>query len=310
MPKEVSNAEIKVDNNNFLNARLRYKCKEGYKRKAGTSSLIVCERDNATKMLRWTEPNITCIRDPSLPPSTSSPRQTTSASRTEPTSPVSEESKAFTPSKQPVTRVTSEISTVRVTASTPAYERETTSPLAGPSSQLRTDKPSWGTLATTPAEIRSSEAPASESTEGTAQQHTTAGQDTHTSQLWTEKPLLETVATEGDGSTAVPANVTTGNSTELPTAGTHNTKVSTHVMLSSVGFPVFLVMAAVVFCCLWRQRVHRRQQYALPLIAIPTTEGEAEQRHGTPSEDNNLNSPDQTTEGTEMMSSFCGTPTG
>ncbi|XP_074832178.1 interleukin-15 receptor subunit alpha isoform X3 [Carettochelys insculpta] len=176
MPKEVSNAEIKVDNNNFLNARLRYKCKEGYKRKAGTSSLIVCERDNATKMLRWTEPNITCIRDPSLPPSTSSPRQTTSASRTEPTSPVSE--------------------------------------------------------------------------------------------------------------------------------------VSTHVMLSSVGFPVFLVMAAVVFCCLWRQRVHRRQQYALPLIAIPTTEGEAEQRHGTPSEDNNLNSPDQTTEGTEMMSSFCGTPTG
>nr|XP_025038986.1 interleukin-15 receptor subunit alpha [Pelodiscus sinensis] len=86
IPEEVNNAEIKVNNNNLLNATLRYRCKDGYKRKAGTSSLILCQKDSITNMLHWTQPNIICIRDPALPPLTSSPRQTTLAPRTTSTS--------------------------------------------------------------------------------------------------------------------------------------------------------------------------------------------------------------------------------
>uniref|UniRef100_A0A8C8R671 Sushi domain-containing protein n=1 Tax=Pelusios castaneus TaxID=367368 RepID=A0A8C8R671_9SAUR len=61
MPKEVTNADIQVDDNYFLNARLRYTCKDGYKRKAGTSSLTVCIKDEITNTIQWTEPNIQCI---------------------------------------------------------------------------------------------------------------------------------------------------------------------------------------------------------------------------------------------------------
>ncbi|KAH1186790.1 interleukin-15 receptor subunit alpha [Mauremys mutica] len=301
-PKEVNNADVTVGNNNLLNASLRYTCKDGYKRKAGTSSLIVCVMDEVTKMLRWTEPNLRCIRDPALPPLTSSPKQTTSAPRTEATRLVSRESKTFTPSKPPVTRVTAEITTVPVMASTPSYEREVTS--------LRTDKPSRETLATATTEIRSSKGPACMTMEDTTQRRTTATQDTHTSQLWMDKPSLKTVTTEGDWSTAVPASVTTGDSTQLLTAVTHNTKVSTRVMLSSVGFPMLLTFVAVALCCVWRQRVHMRRQYTIPVIAIPMTPEESEQRDGTPPEDSGSNGPEQPSEGTEMMSSSCVTSTG
>uniref|UniRef100_A0A7M4E1Y1 Sushi domain-containing protein n=1 Tax=Crocodylus porosus TaxID=8502 RepID=A0A7M4E1Y1_CROPO len=121
MPKEVKNAEIHVGTNNVLNAMLRYTCKEGYKRKAGTSTLIKCEqKDNK---LHWTESNLKCIHgtepfsgmaggvlwkgkglyfpialllcllskgDPALPPSTPSPKPTTSAPIPEETSPTSQ----------------------------------------------------------------------------------------------------------------------------------------------------------------------------------------------------------------------------
>uniref|UniRef100_A0A452IQJ5 Sushi domain-containing protein n=1 Tax=Gopherus agassizii TaxID=38772 RepID=A0A452IQJ5_9SAUR len=190
MPKEVNNADVTVGNNNLLNASLRYTCKDGYKRKAGTSSLIFICLSNVPKNVFNHLP----------------------------------ESKTFTPSKPPVTRVTAEVTTVPVMASTPSYERETTSPLAGPVSQLRTDKPSRETLATATTEIRSSKGPGCVTMEDTTQRRTTATQDTHTSQLWTDKPLLKTVTTEGDWSTAVPASVTTGDSTQLLTAVTHNTK--------------------------------------------------------------------------------------
>ncbi|XP_037745328.1 interleukin-15 receptor subunit alpha isoform X1 [Chelonia mydas] len=310
VPKEVNNADVQVGNNNLLNASLRYTCRDGYKRKAGTSSLIVCVMDKVTKTLRWTEPNLLCIRDPALPPLTSSPKQTSAAPRTEATSPVSRESKTLTPAKPPVTRVTAEITTVPVMASTPSYERETTSPLAGPVSQLRTDKPSWGTLATTTTEIRSSKGPAGVTTEDTTQRRITATQDTHTSQLWTDEPLLETVTTEGDWSTAVPASVTTGDSTQLLTTVTHSTKVSTRVIFSSVAFPMLLIVVAVVLCCVWRQRVHMRRQYTMPVIAISMTREESEQSDRTPPEDNGSDGPEQPSKGTEMMSSSCVISTG
>jgi len=62
----VANAHIDVGNNTLLNARLRYTCNPGYKRKAGTSSLIQCVlRDGSTEP-DWTHTTLQCIRKPSL----------------------------------------------------------------------------------------------------------------------------------------------------------------------------------------------------------------------------------------------------
>ncbi|XP_062990703.1 interleukin-15 receptor subunit alpha [Elgaria multicarinata webbii] len=47
--------------------KLRYSCAKNYKRKAGTSSLIVCKQDENTKEFRWTKAQLSCIRDPSRP---------------------------------------------------------------------------------------------------------------------------------------------------------------------------------------------------------------------------------------------------
>uniref|UniRef100_A0A8C3NHK4 Uncharacterized protein n=1 Tax=Geospiza parvula TaxID=87175 RepID=A0A8C3NHK4_GEOPR len=54
-----------------LNSRLRYSCNPGYKRKAGTSSLIQCILWNGSEP-RWTDPTLRCIRNPS-PASSQSP---------------------------------------------------------------------------------------------------------------------------------------------------------------------------------------------------------------------------------------------
>ncbi|KAM6301737.1 interleukin-15 receptor subunit alpha [Podargus strigoides] len=72
-PKDVANAHIDVGNNTFLHARLRYACNPGYKRRAGTSSLIQCIlRDGSTEP-DWTHATLQCIRDPALRPQTPSP---------------------------------------------------------------------------------------------------------------------------------------------------------------------------------------------------------------------------------------------
>ncbi|XP_063011840.1 LOW QUALITY PROTEIN: interleukin-15 receptor subunit alpha, partial [Melospiza melodia melodia] len=60
-PKAVANAHIDAGNRTELNSRLRYSCKPGYKRKAGTSSLIQCVLWNGSQP-RWTEPTLQCIR--------------------------------------------------------------------------------------------------------------------------------------------------------------------------------------------------------------------------------------------------------
>uniref|UniRef100_A0A8C3K724 Sushi domain-containing protein n=1 Tax=Calidris pygmaea TaxID=425635 RepID=A0A8C3K724_9CHAR len=64
-PKDVANARIEVGNNTLLNARLRYVCNPGYKRKAGTSSLIQCILRDGSKP-DWTQTTLQCIRKPSL----------------------------------------------------------------------------------------------------------------------------------------------------------------------------------------------------------------------------------------------------
>ncbi|KAM9292490.1 interleukin-15 receptor subunit alpha [Morus bassanus] len=71
-PKDVANARINVGNNTLLNTRLRYTCNPGYKRKAGTSSLIQCIlRDGSTEP-DWTPTTLQCIRTTDTSP-TSSP---------------------------------------------------------------------------------------------------------------------------------------------------------------------------------------------------------------------------------------------
>ncbi|XP_074998388.1 uncharacterized protein LOC142078939 isoform X2 [Calonectris borealis] len=72
-PKDVANAHIDVGNNTLLNTRLRYTCNPGYKRKAGTSSLIQCILHNGSTEPDWTHTTLQCIRDPALPPLTPSP---------------------------------------------------------------------------------------------------------------------------------------------------------------------------------------------------------------------------------------------
>ncbi|KAM6385127.1 uncharacterized protein FN964_014769 isoform 2-T3 [Alca torda] len=83
-PKDVANAHIDVGNNTLLNTRLRYTCNPGYKRKAGTSSLIQCIFHNGSTEPDWTPTKLQCIRDPALPPLTPSPELPT-APRTEST---------------------------------------------------------------------------------------------------------------------------------------------------------------------------------------------------------------------------------
>ncbi|XP_041907801.1 interleukin-15 receptor subunit alpha isoform X3 [Corvus kubaryi] len=64
-PKAVANAHIDAGNRTELNSLLRYSCNPGYKRKAGTSSLIQCILWNGSEP-RWTDPTLQCIRDPAL----------------------------------------------------------------------------------------------------------------------------------------------------------------------------------------------------------------------------------------------------
>ncbi|XP_076184687.1 interleukin-15 receptor subunit alpha [Aptenodytes patagonicus] len=80
-PKDVANAHIDVGNNTLLNTCLRYTCNPGYKRKAGTSTLIQCILRDGSKP-DWTQTTLQCIRDPALPPLTLSPELPT-APRTE-----------------------------------------------------------------------------------------------------------------------------------------------------------------------------------------------------------------------------------
>ncbi|XP_050762174.1 interleukin-15 receptor subunit alpha, partial [Gymnogyps californianus] len=104
-PKDVANAHIDVGGNTLLNARLRYTCNPGYKRKAGTSSLIQCILREGSTEPDWTHTTLQCIRDPALPPQTPSPElptaprteRTTQRAGTTEASPTSSSSTATTP---------------------------------------------------------------------------------------------------------------------------------------------------------------------------------------------------------------------
>ncbi|XP_053113957.1 interleukin-15 receptor subunit alpha isoform X3 [Hemicordylus capensis] len=69
-PEEIKNAQMEANGPWYNGTRIRYSCAKGYKRKAGTSNLIVCRQNKS--MFEWSLPNLTCIRDPSTtdPPNT------------------------------------------------------------------------------------------------------------------------------------------------------------------------------------------------------------------------------------------------
>ncbi|XP_054149643.1 interleukin-15 receptor subunit alpha [Melozone crissalis] len=98
-PKAVANAHIDAGHRTELNSRLRYSCNPGYKRKAGTSSLIQCVLWNGSQP-RWTDPTLQCIRDPALSRESPGAASTTQRAGTTSASPNSSPSPA--PSQSPV----------------------------------------------------------------------------------------------------------------------------------------------------------------------------------------------------------------
>ncbi|XP_029330054.1 interleukin-15 receptor subunit alpha isoform X4 [Mus caroli] len=64
-PVSIEHADIRVKNYS-VNSRERYVCNSGFKRKAGTSTLIECVINKNTNVAHWTTPSLKCIRDPSL----------------------------------------------------------------------------------------------------------------------------------------------------------------------------------------------------------------------------------------------------
>ncbi|XP_036197910.1 interleukin-15 receptor subunit alpha isoform X8 [Myotis myotis] len=60
-PTSIEHANIQVKSYNE-NSRERYICNSGFKRKAGTSSLTKCLRNEDTNITQWTIPTLICIR--------------------------------------------------------------------------------------------------------------------------------------------------------------------------------------------------------------------------------------------------------
>ncbi|XP_012779475.1 interleukin-15 receptor subunit alpha isoform X8 [Maylandia zebra] len=62
-----------------IDDRFRYKCMDGYLRKAGTSALIKCENPGA----QWSKPSLVCIPDPRIT-TTQPPKATSTTTTAEP----------------------------------------------------------------------------------------------------------------------------------------------------------------------------------------------------------------------------------
>ncbi|EDL08029.1 interleukin-15 receptor subunit alpha isoform 1 precursor [Mus musculus] len=97
-PVSIEHADIRVKNYS-VNSRERYVCNSGFKRKAGTSTLIECVINKNTNVAHWTTPSLKCIRDPSLAhyspvPTVVTPKVT---SQPESPSPSAKEPEAFSP---------------------------------------------------------------------------------------------------------------------------------------------------------------------------------------------------------------------
>ncbi|XP_066241774.1 interleukin-15 receptor subunit alpha isoform X2 [Saccopteryx leptura] len=67
-PTSIENANIQVKSYSE-NSRERYSCNFGFKRKAGTSSLTKCLRNEDTNITQWTIPTLKCIKPAFTPKS-------------------------------------------------------------------------------------------------------------------------------------------------------------------------------------------------------------------------------------------------
>ncbi|XP_038596971.1 interleukin-15 receptor subunit alpha [Tachyglossus aculeatus] len=141
-PQPVKNANIQVKNHQ-MKSRERYVCSTGFKRKAGTSSLIQCVFNESTGTAHWTNPNIECIRDPTMGHlMTSSPLEVTSTAMTlgpeTPTSPREDfpgESEASTTPNKPESTAVTKAVPVPDSASWPPSTSPTSSAPPGATSQ-------------------------------------------------------------------------------------------------------------------------------------------------------------------------------
>nr|XP_008108494.1 PREDICTED: interleukin-15 receptor subunit alpha isoform X2 [Anolis carolinensis] len=149
VPTLVENAQIAEGSNS---EKLRYSCMKNYKRKAGTSNLILCKQDKHTKEYQWTNSNLICIRDPLLPPSTT-PEKTSRGEAT-PSTPAAPKTAATTsletgspPADRPTTTMAprSIVGLGQVTSPGPVTQsstrpRETTITTTPPVLQTRTSE--------------------------------------------------------------------------------------------------------------------------------------------------------------------------
>ncbi|XP_006497422.1 interleukin-15 receptor subunit alpha isoform X2 [Mus musculus] len=66
-PVSIEHADIRVKNYS-VNSRERYVCNSGFKRKAGTSTLIECVINKNTNVAHWTTPSLKCIKPEAFSP--------------------------------------------------------------------------------------------------------------------------------------------------------------------------------------------------------------------------------------------------
>ncbi|XP_045713946.1 interleukin-15 receptor subunit alpha isoform X1 [Phyllostomus hastatus] len=140
-PTYVEHANIQVKSYNE-NSRERYTCNFGFKRKAGTSSLTKCLRNEDTNITQWTIPSLKCIRDPSLtrprPHSTVAPTGVTP----EPDSP--------SPSgKEPAFTFKSDTTTATKPGTTPHSRLMTPNPPSAETTEVTGNEPSQDQSQTT-----------------------------------------------------------------------------------------------------------------------------------------------------------------
>ncbi|XP_042322628.1 interleukin-15 receptor subunit alpha [Sceloporus undulatus] len=217
-PKLVENAQILKSSNPIM---LRYSCVKNYKRKAGTSSLSVCKEDG-----QWTEPNIACIRDPTLPTSRTESMRT--------------EAKTSTPAAPKMTDVSPSL------GSTQPYGSTATSPpaLHTSSAWLGTAKPSPDrpTMMRTTMKVSRCTSPHTVTKRITLPQRTTT-------------PVLQARTSEtpkaGNGSTTAPPE------TSAPWKQTGS--------VITIGLPIlaFLFLILLFFC--YRRRRSSQRAADLPL---------------------------------------------
>ncbi|XP_053113951.1 interleukin-15 receptor subunit alpha isoform X2 [Hemicordylus capensis] len=266
-PEEIKNAQMEANGPWYNGTRIRYSCAKGYKRKAGTSNLIVCRQNKS--MFEWSLPNLTCIRDPS----TTDPPNTTEDFR--------KETETSTPTRQPATPKSSVDPVIMVSpsrygskrASQPPPGSTTTVPLttAAPSSNL----PVMTTAAAATTEGGECAARGTV-TEGRVLPGRTATQDP---QPKTSKPLPETQTT-GNRWTAVPSRGTTGHTTQLDGGSSpagQSGSPGIRIAFTCTVVPFIVIILGLLLWCFYRKN-RDIPGTVPPLEEIPMTSKGSEER--------------------------------